>query len=219
VGCLPSSRRSVRRGGHPGRGPLPARSAHGRAAQGGAPGLVPLLRRRRQLHRPRLAVGEPMGRVPSQPRDELLAIEQFDTLLEAQVLVADWRIEYNTCRPHSALGMLTPAQFADQWVDQPTQALVAGGPINGVRSCPTPPPARRGSGEPLPVELQPRHHGERPHRHRQGERNVEAAAQGRRVVHVHAIVGAGRCRGRGRRRARPPSHHKGSQRSPSRWRG
>ena len=28
-------------------------------------------------------------------RDELLAIEQFDTLLEAQVLVADWRDEYN----------------------------------------------------------------------------------------------------------------------------
>jgi transposase InsO family protein len=51
----------------------------------------------------------------SRMRDELLAIEQFDTLLEAQVLVADWRIEYNTYRPHSALGMLTPAEFADRW--------------------------------------------------------------------------------------------------------
>jgi transposase InsO family protein len=51
----------------------------------------------------------------SRMRDELLAIEQFDTLLEAQVLIADWRIEYNTYRPHSALGMLTPAGFADQW--------------------------------------------------------------------------------------------------------
>jgi putative transposase len=51
----------------------------------------------------------------SRMRDELLAIEQFDTLLEAQVLVADWRTEYNTYRPHSALGMLTPASFADQW--------------------------------------------------------------------------------------------------------
>ena len=47
-------------------------------------------------------------------RDELLAIEQFDTLLEAQVLIADWRTEYNTYRPHSALGMLTPAQYADK---------------------------------------------------------------------------------------------------------
>jgi putative transposase len=51
----------------------------------------------------------------SRIRDELLAIEQFDTLLEAQVLVADWRIDYNTYRPHSALGMLTPVEFADQW--------------------------------------------------------------------------------------------------------
>ena len=46
-------------------------------------------------------------------RDELLAIEQFDTLLEAQVLVADWRNEYNTYRPHSALG-ISHAGFADQ---------------------------------------------------------------------------------------------------------
>ena len=51
----------------------------------------------------------------SRVRDELLAIEQFDTLLEAQVLVADWRAEYNTYRPHSALGMLTPAEFAARW--------------------------------------------------------------------------------------------------------
>jgi putative transposase len=51
----------------------------------------------------------------SRMRDELLAIEQFDLLLEAQVLIADWRIEYNTYRPHSALGMRTPAEYADQW--------------------------------------------------------------------------------------------------------
>ena len=53
-------------------------------------------------------------------RDELLVIEQFDTLLEAQVLIADWRIEYNTYRPHSALGMRTPAEYPDQW--RPTNA-------------------------------------------------------------------------------------------------
>ena len=50
----------------------------------------------------------------SRMRDELLAIEQFATLLEAQVLVADWRAEYNEYRPHSALGMLTPVEFARQ---------------------------------------------------------------------------------------------------------
>jgi transposase InsO family protein len=48
-------------------------------------------------------------------RDELLVIGQFDTLLEAQVLVVDWRQEYDTYRPHSALGMLTPTEFAAQW--------------------------------------------------------------------------------------------------------
>jgi putative transposase len=48
----------------------------------------------------------------SRVRDELLAIEQFGSLLEAQVLVADWRQEYNNYRPHSALGMRTPAEFA-----------------------------------------------------------------------------------------------------------
>jgi hypothetical protein len=40
-------------------------------------------------------------------RDELLAVEAFSSLLDAQVLVEDWRIEYNTVRPHSALGYLT----------------------------------------------------------------------------------------------------------------
>ena len=51
----------------------------------------------------------------SRMRDELLAIEQFDTLLEAQVLVEDWRAEYTRYRPHSALGMLTPVEFARRW--------------------------------------------------------------------------------------------------------
>ena len=51
----------------------------------------------------------------SRMRDELLAIDQFDTLPEAQVLIAQLRTEYNAYGPHSALGMLTPAEFADQW--------------------------------------------------------------------------------------------------------
>jgi transposase InsO family protein len=31
------------------------------------------------------------------------------------VLVEDWRIEYNTIRPHSALGYLTPSDYAKGW--------------------------------------------------------------------------------------------------------
>jgi transposase InsO family protein len=30
--------------------------------------------------------------------------ENFDTLLEAQVLTESWRVEYNTVRPHCFLG-------------------------------------------------------------------------------------------------------------------
>lgn len=44
----------------------------------------------------------------SRVRDELLGIELFQTLAEAQLLVEDWRHDYNTNRPHSALGMMAP---------------------------------------------------------------------------------------------------------------
>ena len=33
-------------------------------------------------------------------------------LTVAQVVVEAWRIEYNTYRPHSALGGLTPAEYS-----------------------------------------------------------------------------------------------------------
>jgi putative transposase len=45
-------------------------------------------------------------------RDEFLDRELLDTLLEAQVLTARWRQEYNTVRPHSALGYRPPAPEA-----------------------------------------------------------------------------------------------------------
>jgi transposase InsO family protein len=38
-------------------------------------------------------------------RDELLNGEIFTTLLEAKVLIENWRREYNEIRPHSALGV------------------------------------------------------------------------------------------------------------------
>ena len=48
-------------------------------------------------------------------RDELLNSWRFDSLLEAQVIIEDWRIDYNTNRPHSAHHGLSPAEFALQW--------------------------------------------------------------------------------------------------------
>jgi putative transposase len=45
-------------------------------------------------------------------RDELLDLEQFSCLTEATVVISDWRQDYNTRRPHSALAMQTPDAFA-----------------------------------------------------------------------------------------------------------
>ena len=45
-------------------------------------------------------------------RDECLNRELFGSLLEAQVIIEQWRMEYNGLRPHSALGYRTPDEFA-----------------------------------------------------------------------------------------------------------
>ena len=42
-------------------------------------------------------------------RDELLNGEIFYSLREAKVVIEQWRIHYNTKRPHSALGYRPPA--------------------------------------------------------------------------------------------------------------
>jgi putative transposase len=57
-------------------------------------------------------------------RDELLNIEEFGSLTEAKIIIEDWRIEYNTYRPHSALDGLTPAEYAGTVTDnkQPDHA-------------------------------------------------------------------------------------------------
>ena len=47
----------------------------------------------------------------SRLRDELLAVELFSCLAEAQVVIEDWRQDYNQRRPHSALAMMTPSAF------------------------------------------------------------------------------------------------------------
>jgi putative transposase len=56
-------------------------------------------------------------------RDELLNIEEFGSLLEAQVVVEAWRIEYNTYRPHGALAGLTPAETRAAWTTEHQPAL------------------------------------------------------------------------------------------------
>jgi transposase InsO family protein len=48
-------------------------------------------------------------------RDECLNRELFSTLTEARVLLEGWRMEYNTKRPHSSLGYLSPNEYFGQW--------------------------------------------------------------------------------------------------------
>jgi putative transposase len=48
----------------------------------------------------------------SRVRDELLSVEAFDSLLEAQTVTNDWKNIYNHQRPHGSLGWRTPAVFA-----------------------------------------------------------------------------------------------------------
>jgi len=61
----------------------------------------------------------------SRLRDELLNLWQFDSLLEAQVLIGDWRIDYNMNRPHTAHGDLTPTEFAQAWTTNHYQQAIA----------------------------------------------------------------------------------------------
>lgn len=59
-------------------------------------------------------------------RDECLQREWFSSLLDAQVVIEDWRVHYNTRRPHSSLGYKTPTNFAAHYVTHilPAQTLI-----------------------------------------------------------------------------------------------
>lgn len=44
-------------------------------------------------------------------RDELLHVPMFRNLAHARVVIAAWAADYNTERPHSALGYQTPGRL------------------------------------------------------------------------------------------------------------
>ena len=46
-------------------------------------------------------------------RDECLNEHIFGNLAEARKIIETWRIDYNTFRPHTSLGGLAPAVFAN----------------------------------------------------------------------------------------------------------
>ena len=70
-------------------------------------------------------------------RDELLNREIFTTLIEAKVLIADWRKEYNQVRPHSSLGYRPPAPEAKSARDtNSVGGTTIGGQVNFLPTCP-----------------------------------------------------------------------------------
>ena len=56
-------------------------------------------------------------------RDELLNETLFRSLPHARAALASWRTDYNTARPHSRLGWLTPASYADTFRPRRAPAL------------------------------------------------------------------------------------------------
>ena len=48
-------------------------------------------------------------------RDECLNVHWFASLEEARTIIEAWRVDYNTERPHGALGQQTPAAFSAAW--------------------------------------------------------------------------------------------------------
>ncbi len=54
----------------------------------------------------------------SRIRDECLNINSFYSAAHAQVIIGDWKDEYNHHRRHSSLGYLPPAEYARQCTHQ-----------------------------------------------------------------------------------------------------
>lgn len=78
-------------------------------------------------------------------RDELLNETLFVSLAHAREVLADWRNDYNTVRPHSALGNLPPAAYAElsASVMQRDGTLR----LRGFAPRPVAPPSQTGSNE------------------------------------------------------------------------
>lgn len=53
-------------------------------------------------------------------RDECVNVHQFASLAEAQAMIEVWRVDYNTRRPHSSLGHLTPSEVVRHCQEEQT---------------------------------------------------------------------------------------------------
>lgn len=78
-------------------------------------------------------------------RDECLSLEWFRSRAEAKVLIEAWRQHFNTVRPHSSLGYLTPAAFGAMVETQDATNAHATGRIAAVHGASAPRPVAQPS--------------------------------------------------------------------------
>jgi putative transposase len=57
-------------------------------------------------------------------RDECLNQHWFRNLADARQIVAEWRVDYNRVRPHSALGGLSPEEYRQKKYQMSTRSAV-----------------------------------------------------------------------------------------------
>jgi putative transposase len=69
-------------------------------------------------------------------RDEFLNETLFTSLLQARLALEEWRRDYNTVRPHSRIGWLAPAVYAEKFPPQRDQGAAL---LEGCAPCPVAP--------------------------------------------------------------------------------
>ena len=69
-------------------------------------------------------------------RNELLNIEEFGSITEARVVIEDWRHEYNTYRPHTALGGPLSKRVRHNHKNKHLRTRIAPGLVTGTPSPP-----------------------------------------------------------------------------------
>jgi hypothetical protein len=80
--------------------------------------MVRVLKRLMSVHETPALIGMDNGKI----RDELFAIEEFITLIEAKIMAEDFRQQYNSDRPHSTLKYQTPDEFTLEWHDNNSES-------------------------------------------------------------------------------------------------
>jgi putative transposase len=96
-------------------------------------------------------------------RDECINRELFGNLHEARVILESWRIEYNERRPHSALGYLTPSEYAESRTNRfdggcapPNPAPLAAAGVRGelsINATKWPTNEKHNTNEPIELQL------------------------------------------------------------------